>query len=137
MSKSSLTYFLLVLLCCSFTAVALELPPPDTLPPALKTDIRAVKSGLGMQKTDAGFIRSIVSPLGEGDPIRWTQTLPGVTGGADGSSAYYVRRGNMGNNLISLDGVPVYGYSHLIGLLVVKAVTLLLFVFTAKVFFHL
>lgn len=109
-------HFLIALCLACWSLRAQETAPPDTLPPALKTDIRAVKSGLGMQKTDAGFIRSIVSPLGEGDPIRWTQTLPGVTGGADGSSAYYVRGGNMGNNLISLDGVPVYGYSHLLGL---------------------
>ena len=31
------------------------------------------------------------------------------------SSAMYVRGGNMGNNLVTLDGVPVYGYSHLLG----------------------
>ncbi len=71
----------------------------DTLTAAIKTDSRRV-----------------ISPLGEGDPIRWAQGLPGVSTGADGTTAFYVRGGNMGNNLITLDGVPVYGYSHLLGL---------------------
>ena len=65
---------------------------------------------------DSKKIQSILSPLGEGDPIRWTQTLSGVSTGADGSGAFYVRGGNLGGNLITLDGIPVYGYSHLLGL---------------------
>ena len=67
-------------------------------------------------ETGVKGLRSVVSPLGEGDLIRWAQALPGVTTGADGSSAIYVRGGNMGNNLITLDGIPVYGYSHILGL---------------------
>jgi len=79
-------------------------------------DIQKVTRTIEKLETDAMGIRSIVSPMGEGDIIRWAQGMPGVTTGADGSSAIYVRGGNMGNNLITLDGVPVYGYSHLIGL---------------------
>lgn len=80
------------------TISAQDLERHDTLTAAIKTDSRRV-----------------ISPLGEGDPIRWAQGLPGVTTGADGTTAFYVRGGNMGNNLITLDGVPVYGYSHLLG----------------------
>lgn len=58
----------------------------------------------------------IVSPLGEGDVVKYIQTLPGVATGVEGGSAYYVRGGNMGSNLITLDGVPVYGISHLMGM---------------------
>lgn len=74
------------------------------------------KIGIGQVTTSVDGVRSIVSPLGEGDPIKWVQNMPGVTTGADGTSAFYVRGGNMGNNLFSLDGVPVYGYSHLLGM---------------------
>ncbi len=77
--------------------------------------MRTVRNA-GTLRSDLPTIRGIVSPLGEGDPLRWVQTLPGVASGADGTSALYVRGGNIGNNLISLDGVPVYGYSHLLGL---------------------
>lgn len=52
---------------------------------------------------------------GSADAVKFFQTLPGVSTGAEGSSAIYVRGGNLGNNLITLDGVPVYGSSHLLG----------------------
>lgn len=56
------------------------------------------------------------SPLGEADPVKFIQTLPGVSTGMEGSSAYYVRGGNEANNLTTLDGIPVYGAGHLLGL---------------------
>ena len=88
----------------------------DTLVAAVKTDsVRAAES-IARVSTDMDGVRRIVSPLGEGDPIRWAQGQAGVSSGADGMTAFYVRGGNMGNNLITLDGVPVYGYSHLLGL---------------------
>lgn len=88
----------------------------DTLTAAVKTDRLRTVRNTGSLRSDLPGIRGIISPLGEGDPLRWVQTLPGVASGADGTSALYVRGGNLGNNLISLDGVPVYGYSHLLGL---------------------
>ena len=88
----------------------------DTLTAAVKTDSRRVAEAIGRVSTDLDGVRRVISPLGEGDPIRWAQGLPGVSTGADGTTAFYVRGGNMGNNLITLDGVPVYGYSHLLGL---------------------
>ncbi len=61
-------------------------------------------------------LRRTASPLGEADPIKFIQTLPGVATGMEGSSAYYVRGGNDGNNLTTLDGIPIYGTGHLLGL---------------------
>ena len=61
-------------------------------------------------------LRRTASPLGEADPIKFIQTLPGVATGMEGSSAYYVRGGNEGNNLTTLDGIPIYGTGHLLGL---------------------
>ena len=88
----------------------------DTLSAAVLTDSRRVHRSLGELKASSQAIRAMASPLGEGDPIKWVQSLPGVASGADGSSAIFVRGGNMGNNLFTLDGVPVYGYSHILGL---------------------
>lgn len=88
----------------------------DTLPPAIKIDKSRMERELGMVRSDMKDIRAVVAPLGEGDPVKWAQSLPGVAAGADLSSAMYVRGGNMGNNLVTLDGVPVYGYSHLLGI---------------------
>ena len=61
-------------------------------------------------------MRKIVAPTGEADAIKYIQTLPGVSTGAEGSSAIYVRGGNIGSNLSTLDGVSLYGGSHLLGL---------------------
>ena len=61
-------------------------------------------------------LRRIASPLGEADPIKFVQTLPGVSSGMEGTSAYYVRGGNSGNNMTMLDGMTIYGPSHLLGL---------------------
>ena len=109
-----LTMFLAI--CLPDEAAAQQEPVRDTLPPALKTGIRRMDLGIGEVLTGVEGMRAVVSPLGEGDVIRWAQNLPGVATGADGGSAIYVRGGNLGSNLITLDGVPVYGWSHLLGL---------------------
>ena len=64
---------------------------------------------------DLPEIGRMVSPTGEGDVIKFLQTLAGVSQGTEGGSAYFVRGGNQGNNLIEMDGVRIYGTSHLLG----------------------
>lgn len=104
-------------LVSSFKVIAQEdVSQKDTLLPSQVTAQKGLVIGLGEVKADASHIADIVSPLGMGDPLRWVQTLPGVASGADGTSAFFVRGGNMGGNLITLDGIPVYGSSHLLGL---------------------
>lgn len=53
--------------------------------------------------------------LGERDILKTIQLLPGVQSGTEGSSGIYVRGGGPDQNLILLDGVPVYNVSHLFG----------------------
>ena len=55
------------------------------------------------------------SLLGEVDVMKTLQLLPGVQSGNEGSSGMYVRGGGPDQNLILLDGVPVYNASHLFG----------------------
>lgn len=52
---------------------------------------------------------------GEVDVIKALQLLPGVQSGREGSSGLYVRGGGPDQNLILLDGVPIYNVSHLFG----------------------
>ena len=99
---------MLVFLSC-FTTLAQETVWRDTLKAAVKTDARRIEASLGRLHTGIEGMRGVVSPLGEGDPTRWAQGLPGVATGADGTTSMYVRGGGSGNNLLSLDGVPVYG----------------------------
>jgi hypothetical protein len=55
--------------------------------------------------------------LGETDLIKSIQLLPGVSGGLEGFSNFYVRGGGPDQNLILLDGVPLYNTQHLFGFL--------------------
>ncbi|SFC78523.1 Outer membrane receptor proteins, mostly Fe transport [Parapedobacter composti] len=53
--------------------------------------------------------------LGEADPIKSLMQLPGVTNAGEGSSGFNVRGGAADQNLLLLDGAPIYGDSHLFG----------------------
>ncbi|MEA2041980.1 MAG: carboxypeptidase-like regulatory domain-containing protein [Bacteroidota bacterium] len=53
--------------------------------------------------------------LGETDVLKAVQLLPGVQSGTEGTSGFYVRGGGPDQNLILLDGVPVYNVNHLFG----------------------
>ena len=65
---------------------------------------------LPMQK-----VNSVPFLLGETDVIKLLQLMPGVNSGMEGSSGLYVRGGGPDQNLILLDGVPVYNANHLFG----------------------
>ena len=54
--------------------------------------------------------------LGETDLIKSLQYLPGVSSGVEGTSGILVRGGGSDQNLVLLDGVPVYNVNHLFGL---------------------
>ncbi len=54
--------------------------------------------------------------LGETDILKSLQLLPGVQSGGEGQTGVYVRGGSTDQNLILLDGVPVYNVSHVLGL---------------------
>ncbi len=60
-------------------------------------------------------IKNIPAFLGEVDVLKAIQLLPGVQSGGEGTSGFYVRGGGPDQNLILLDGVPVYNASHLFG----------------------
>ena len=60
-------------------------------------------------------IKTIPALLGEVDVLKAIQLLPGVQS-SEGTSGFYVRGGGPDQNLILLDGVPVYNASHIGGL---------------------
>jgi hypothetical protein len=60
-------------------------------------------------------IKKIPALLGETDVLKALQLLPGVQSGGEGQNGLYVRGGSPDQNLILLDGVPVYNVSHLGG----------------------
>lgn len=70
-----------------------------------------------MSTIDVPIEQIKVAPVlfGETDILKTLQLLPGIQGGTEGSSGIYVRGGGPDQNLILLDGVPVYNVSHLFG----------------------
>ena len=54
---------------------------------------------------------------GEADVIKTLQLLPGTLKGVEGTSDLFVRGGAADQNLVLLDGAPVYNTSHLFGFL--------------------
>ncbi len=60
-------------------------------------------------------LKTVPALLGEVDVLKSIQLLPGVQSGMEGSSGLYVRGGAPDQNLIQLDGAPVYNVSHLFG----------------------
>jgi hypothetical protein len=53
---------------------------------------------------------------GEADVFRYLSSLPGVNTGADGIGGLNVRGGSSDQNLVLLDGVPVYNTGHALGI---------------------
>ncbi len=62
-------------------------------------------------------LKTLPAFLGEVDVIKAIQLLPGVQSGTEGSTGLYVRGGGPDQNLILLDGAPVYNASHVFGFL--------------------
>ena len=60
-------------------------------------------------------IKTLPALFGEVDVLKTLQLLPGVQSGGEGSTGLYVRGGSPDQNLILLDGTPVYNASHLFG----------------------
>ncbi len=60
-------------------------------------------------------INQLPALLGERDVLKALQLMPGVQSGGEGQAGLYVRGGSPDQNLILLDGVPVYNANHVFG----------------------
>lgn len=70
---------------------------------------------MGVERLTAKDMKFIPQLLGERDPLKAIQLLPGIKSSGEGSSGFYVRGGAADQNLILLDEAPVYNASHLLG----------------------
>lgn len=71
---------------------------------------------VSQSKLSLDRIRTASSLLGEADIIRLVGLMPGVDSGADGLGGMNVRGGSADQNLILLDGVPIYSAGHALGI---------------------
>jgi outer membrane receptor protein involved in Fe transport len=76
-------------------------------------DIKATQ--MSVNKLSMQEIKKIPVAMGEPDPLKSILTLPGVTNAGEASSGFNVRGGAADQNLILLDGAPVYADSHMFG----------------------
>lgn len=70
---------------------------------------------IGFEKLDIQTVKLVSSSLGEGDLIKTALLLPGVQTVGEGTSGINVRGGSTDQNLILLDGSPVFNSSHVFG----------------------
>ncbi len=80
-----------------------------------KSDANVNRSMMGVEKMSGKVLKKLPTLMGEADVIRSILLLPGVTTVGEGASGFNVRGGNIDQNLVLLDGVPLYNTSHLFG----------------------
>ncbi|MDR1859841.1 MAG: TonB-dependent receptor [Bacteroidales bacterium] len=85
--------------------------------------VRGERSETGVRATQMGaveiplqIIKSLPALMGEADVMKTVQMMPGVQAGTEGTAGLYVRGGGPDENLIMLDGVPLYNIDHLFGM---------------------
>jgi len=80
---------------------------------AINSNIQTTQSGV--YRLSPATIRKLPAFLGEADPIRTMSIAPGISQ-TEGSQGFSVRGTGREQNLVLLNGAPVYNPSHLLGL---------------------
>jgi hypothetical protein len=80
-----------------------------------KADQNIDDAQMGTVRLEMKTVKQLPAFMGEVDILKTIQLLPGVKGGAEGNSGFYVRGGGPDQNLILLDEATVYNAGHLFG----------------------
>ncbi len=75
----------------------------------------ALSSQMGAIEVPLTQIQAMPTIFGEQDVLKSLQLLPGVQAGSEGTAGIYVRGGGQDENLMLLDGVPIYNVNHMMG----------------------
>ena len=83
----------------------------------VRSDGERIEDAVQMSRVEIPMdqVRKLPAIGGEVDLLKTLQLMPGVQSGGEGTSGLYVRGGSPDQNLIVLDGVPLYSVSHLFG----------------------
>jgi hypothetical protein len=76
----------------------------------------AVRRELGVQTIMADQLAQIPTPAASGDLMSYLQTQPGVVGSGDRGGQLFIRGGTPSENLVLMDGMPIYQPFHITGL---------------------
>ena len=80
-------------------------------------DANVRSSGMGVATLDIKNLKNIPVVFGETDIIKALTLQPGVTTVGEGAAGFNVRGGRTDQNLVLLDGAPLFNTSHLLGFL--------------------
>lgn len=81
-----------------------------------RQDAGIASSYLGSIDVPLNLIQNTPVLFGEADVLKALQKIPGVQGGTEGFTGLYVRGGGADENLILLDGMPMYNVDHMLGI---------------------
>ena len=82
---------------------------------AEKSNANVNRAIMGVEKISGKTLKKLPTLMGEADVIRSILLLPGGSTVGEGASGFNVRGGNVDQNLVLLDGVPLFNTSHLFG----------------------
>ena len=81
-----------------------------------RNDNNVSRSQMGVISVPMHAINTLPVLAGERDILKVIQFLPGVQAGQEGTTGYFVRGGNIDQNLVQLDEATIYNPNHLFGL---------------------
>ncbi|WP_353549892.1 TonB-dependent receptor [Sediminibacterium sp. KACHI17] len=82
---------------------------------ARKRENNVKTAQMGKIELSMNTAKALPAFLGEVDPLKTLQLLPGVRNAGEGNAGFYVRGGGPDQNLILLDDAVVYNTGHLFG----------------------
>jgi hypothetical protein len=82
---------------------------------AQRRDENVKSTEVGLIKMNVAEMKTVPVLFGENDILKTLTLMPGVATAGDGNTGLYVRGGGPDQNLILMDGAPVYNASHLLG----------------------
>lgn len=80
-----------------------------------REDYNVKSTAIGKSEISGDELRRIPALFGEVDLLRGIQLLPGVNTAGEGTTGLFVRGGSSDQNLIQIDGAPIYNPSHFFG----------------------
>ncbi|MFZ6014017.1 MAG: TonB-dependent receptor [Bacteroidota bacterium] len=81
-----------------------------------RNDDNVNQTRVGVIDVPTRDIQNVPVLMGERDILKAIQFLPGVQQAQEGTTGFFVRGGNLDQNLVLLDEAPVYNPNHLFGL---------------------
>ena len=81
----------------------------------VRENSNVVSLDIGKSSLPVEVLKNIPALFGEVDLLRGIQLLPGVNTAGEGTTGLFIRGGSADQNLIQIDGAPIFNPSHFFG----------------------